>query len=133
MTYTMFAQWLGMLSILFSFSILLNLEYAHNVAKQKIESEDTYLIAGVLPVALGSLILVNMDCFEFCWHLMLTAAGMAILVAGIYRIFFVNHWKKFASNHAEYLPFLLCLFGLMLGVMLIYAGYFAKTVEFSFV
>lgn len=128
MTYTMFAQWLGLVSVIISLGVLFNLEYAHNRVKRMIDNEQNYLATGFLPVSLGALILINADCFEFCWHLTNIIAGTAILLIGMYRIMFVNHWQQFVTKHAEYLPFLLCLFGLMLGVVLVYAGFFAQLV-----
>lgn len=129
MAYTMFAQWLGLVSVILSLGILFNLEYAHTAAKRMVEAEASYFTAGVLPVALGILILINADCLEFCWHLVVIFAGTAMLLAGMFRIMFVERWQKFVSDHIEYLPFLICLFGLMLGVVMIYAGFFAQLVS----
>ncbi len=128
MTYTMFAQWLGLISLILSLGMLFNLEYAHNAVKRMVETDVSYFTAGVLPVALGTLILLNADCFEFCWHLVISLAGAVMLATGIYRILFIKHWQRFMANHIEYLPFLICLFGLMLGFVLVYAGFIAPLV-----
>ncbi|MFZ2314959.1 MAG: hypothetical protein WAW86_04775 [Gammaproteobacteria bacterium] len=128
MTYLMFARWFGLVSVLLSLGILFNLEDAREMAKNMVKSETGYIMGGVLPIIFGSLSLLFLSDFEG-WDLVITAVGTAMLLAGMYRVFFVQHWKATISRHIEQIPFLFSLFGLMLGVILLYVGFIAKSFE----
>jgi uncharacterized membrane protein len=129
MTYMMFARWFGLVSVLLSLGILFNLEDAQEMAKNMVKNETGYIMGGVLPIIFGSLSLLFMDCFDLCWNLVITFVGVSMLCIGIYRVMFVKQWKALLSRHLEQIPFLFSLFGLMLGVILLYVGFVAKTLE----
>lgn len=131
MTYLVFARWFGLVSIILSLGILFNLEDARRMAKNMVETETGYIMGGVLPVIFGSLSLMFVESFELGWTLVITFVGAAMLVAGIYRVIFVKHWKTFLTEHLEQIPFLFSLFGLMLGVMLLYIGFLANVFTFT--
>lgn len=123
MTYVMFARWFGIVSIILSLGILLNLEDALEMAKSMIKTETGYIMGAVLPIIFGTLSLLFVDSYDEGWNLVVNFVGMAMLVAGIYRALFVKQWKALMSKHIEQIPFLFSLFGLMLGVILIYIGF----------
>lgn len=124
MTPLIFARWFGIVTVILSFGILFNLENAREMAKNLVRSESGYIMGGVLPVIFGTLSLMFVDSFEVGWNLVITFVGAAMLVAGIARVIFVDQWDGFVARHIEQLPFLCSLFGLMLGVVLLYVGYF---------
>lgn len=125
MTYLMFARWFGVVSVLLSLGILFNLEDAREMAKNMVKSETGYIMGGVLPIIFGTLSLMFVDSFELDWHLVITFVGAAMLLVGTYRVIFVKQWKALISQHLDQIPFLFSLFGLMLGLMLLYAGFIA--------
>lgn len=127
MTYLMFARWFGVVSVILSFGILFNLEDAREMAKHMIKSETGYIMGGVLPVIFGTLSLMFVDSFELGWSLVVTLVGVSMLAMGIYRVIFVKQWSALISRHLEQIPFLFSLFGLMLGVILLYVGFIAKS------
>lgn len=129
MTYLVFARWFGLVSIILSFGILFNLEDAREMAKNMVKSESGYIMGGVLPVIFGSLSLMFANSFELGWTLLITLVGASTLLVGIFRVVFVRQWKLLIARHIEQIPFLFSLFGLMLGVILLYIGFFAKTFE----
>ena len=83
-------------------------------------------MGGVLPVIFGSLSLMFANSFDLGWTLLITLVGFSILIVGIFRVIFVKQWKALIGKNIEHIPFLFSLFGLMLGVILIYVGFFAK-------
>jgi len=125
MTYLLFARWFGLVSVILSLGILFNLEDALEMAKKMVKSETGYIMGGVLPVIFGSLSLLFIDCYGVCWNMVITVVGLAMLLAGIYRVIFVRQWKALISRHIEQVPFLFSLFGLMFGVILLYVGFMA--------
>jgi hypothetical protein len=129
MTYVMFARWFGLVSVLLSLGILFNQEDAQDMARSMIKTDTGYIMGGVLPIIFGSLSLLFMDCFDFCWNLVITLVGVIMLLIGIYRVIFVNQWKALMSRHIEQIPFLFSLFGLMIGVILLYVGFIASSFD----
>jgi len=125
MDHVLFARWFGIVSVILSLGILFNLEDAREMAKHMMQSESGYIMGGVLPVVFGTLAMVNVTGFDPGWDLVITLVGMFMLIAGLYRCFFVAHWKAMISRHIDQIPFLFSLFGLMLGVILLYVGFIA--------
>lgn len=125
MTYIVFARWFGIVSLILSFGILFNLEDARNMAKNMVNSESGYIMGGVLPVIFGSLSLMFANSFELGWALLVTIVGSSTLIVGIFRVIFVKQWKMLINQYLDLVPFLFSLFGLMLGVILLYIGFIA--------
>jgi hypothetical protein len=126
MTYLVFARWFGLVSIILSFGVLFNLEDARQMAKNMVKSETGYIMGGVLPVIFGSLSLMFANSFEMGWTALITIVGASTLIVGTFRVIFVAQWKHLISRHIDQIPFLFSLFGLMLGVVLLYVGFIAK-------
>jgi hypothetical protein len=127
----MFARWFGVVSVLLSLGILFNLEDALDMAKGMVKTETGYIMGGVLPIIFGSLALLFIDCFDFCWNIVVTIVGASMLLAGIYRVMFAKQWKALMERHLEQIPFLFSLFGLMLGVILLYVGFIADAFRYT--
>lgn len=127
MNYIVFARWFGLVSVILSLGILFNLEDAKQMAKNMVKTETGYIMGGVLPVIFGSLSLMFANSFVLGWQLLVTLVGLSTLLIGVYRVIFVQHWKMLISRNIEQIPFLFSLFGLMLGVILIYVGFIAHT------
>ncbi len=123
MTAVMFARWFGLVSVILSLGVLFNLEDALEMARNLVKSETGYIMGGVLPVIFGSLSLLFIDCFGSCWSMVVTLVGFTMLLVGCFRVIFVRQWKSLMSRYIEFLPFLFSLFGLMLGVILLYVGF----------
>jgi len=131
MDYVLFARWFGVVSVILSFGILFNLEDAREMARKMVKSETGYIMGGVLPVIFGSLSLMFINHLDLTWSLVVVVVGTFMLLIGTYRVIFVQRWKALLSKHIEQIPFLFSLFGLMLGVILLYVGFFAKSFEFA--
>lgn len=130
MSYIIFARWFGLVSVFLSLGILFNLEDAQDMAKSMIKSETGYIMGGVLPIIFGSLSLLFVDGVDAKWDTVVTIIGASMLLVGLYRVMFVRQWKKLMAEHLEQIPFLFSLFGLMLGLILLYVGFLAKNFQF---
>lgn len=130
MDYILFARWFGLVSIFLSLGILFNLEDAQEMARGMIKTETGYIMGGVLPIIFGSLSLLFAHDIEMDWDLLVTSIGAIMLLAGLYRVLFVHHWKTMMARHIQQIPFLFSLFGLMLGLILIYIGFIADSFQF---
>ncbi len=131
MTYIMFARWFGLISVILSLGILFNLEDAQEMAKRMVKSETGYIMGGVLPIIFGSLALMFVDSFDEGWNLVVTAVGGAMFLVGSFRALFVSQWKRIMTRHIDQIPFLFSLFGLMLGVILLYVGFIASNFDIT--
>lgn len=129
MDYILFARWFGVVSVILSLGILFNLEDAGEMAKSMVKSESGYIMGGVLPIIFGSLCLLFLTGLDTGWDLVTTIVGASMLLAGMFRALFVKQWKALISKHIEHIPFLFSLFGLMLGVILLYVGFIAKAFD----
>jgi hypothetical protein len=127
----LFARWFGLVSVILSLGILFNQEDAREMAKNMVKTETGYIMGAVLPVIFGSLSLMFANSLEVGWSLAVTLVGLSTLIIGTYRALFVNHWKKMMSKHIEQIPFLFSLFGLMLGVVLLYIGFFSHAFDYA--
>jgi|SRR6185295_16913555 len=131
MNYLVFARWFGLVSIILSLGILFNLEDARAMARNMIKSEGGYIMGGVLPVIFGSLSLMFANSFVVGWTLLITVVGFSTLIVGIFRVIFVKQWQIIIARHIEQIPFLFSLFGLMLGVILLYVGFIAANFDIA--
>lgn len=129
MTYLMFARWFGIVSVVLSLGILFNLEDAREMAKHMVRSDSGYIMGGVLPIIFGTLSLQFVNGFTLDWELVVAIVGAGMFAIGFYRVIFVNQWRALISRNIEQIPFLFSLFGLMLGVVLLYVGFVSPMFE----
>ena len=129
MSYILFARWFGLISIILSLGILFNLEDAREMAKHMVDAESGYIMGGVLPIIFGSLALIQHNGHYSDWRFVVTLIGIFMVLIGIFRVIFVRWWKKIIHRHLDNVPYLFSLFGLMLGVLLLYVGFFSKIVR----
>lgn len=130
MSYIIFARWFGLVSVFLSLGILFNLEDAQEMAKGMIKTETGYIMGGVLPIIFGSLALLFAPDVDVKWDTVVTIIGAGMVGAGIFRVMFVNQWKRLMERNLQQIPFLFSLFGLMLGLVLLYIGFVAMQFQF---
>lgn len=130
-TYIIFARWFGIISVLLALGILFNLDDARKMAKNMVNSETGYIMGGVQPIIFGTLAFTLNHSFTVDWQLLVTIIGMLMMLVGAYRVLFVDHWKKVMKQNIDKIPTLFSLFGLMLGLLLLYVGYIVPLLEFN--
>ena len=129
MSYVLFARWFGLISVILSLGILFNLEDAREMAKRMVGVESGYIMGGVLPIIFGSLALIQHEGQVSDWRFVVITVGAFMLLIGILRVVFVRLWKKIIHRHIDSVPYLFSLFGLMLGVLLLYVGFVSNAVS----
>ncbi|MBW5802515.1 hypothetical protein FIV31_02500 [Coxiella endosymbiont of Ornithodoros amblus] len=123
MSYIILARWFGLISIILSLGILFNLDDAAVMARNMLHSESGYIMGGVLPIIFGSLAFMKHNSFAPTWQIVVTIIGLFMLGIGVFRVIFVNTWKRLIEEHLDKIPFLFSLFGLILGLLLLYVGF----------
>ena len=131
MSYIMFARWFGLISIILSLGVLFNLDDAKTMAKNMIRNESGYIMGGVLPIIFGSLAFMHHHSFTMGWQIVITLIGMFMLAIGVFRVLFVDFWKKMMHLHLDKIPVLFSLFGLMAGLLMLYVGFLAPMVSYT--
>ena len=131
MSYIMFSRWFGLISVILSLGILFNLDDAKVMAKHMLENETGYIMGGVLPIIFGTLAFMQHSSFKPGWQIVVTLIGLFMLIIGIFRVIFVQQWKKLIQRHLDKVPTLFSLFGLICGLLLIYVGFFEPIVQYS--
>ena len=129
MSYLIFARWFGIVSIILSIGVLFNLDDAAIMAENMVHNESGYIMGGVLPIIFGSLVFQHNN-FTLSWQIVVMIIGLFMLAIGIFRVIFVNTWKKLIEKHLNKMPFLFSLFGLIFGMLLLYVGFFAQIVAY---
>ena len=132
LTYLCFARWFGLVSLFLSLGILFNLDDAKEMAKRMVKEDSGYIMGGVLPVIFGTLAITCYHSVSFGWEFVVTMAGVATTVAGLFRVLFVRQWKSFFQSNVDKIPPLFALFGLMFGLLLIYVGYISPLVRYHY-
>ena len=127
--YIFFAKWFGIISTLLSLGILANLDDAKILARNLINNEAGYIMGGVLPIIFGSLAFLQQPHLGLDRQSFLSIVGIGMTILGSYRVLFVEHWRHLLHKHADQIPSLFSLFGLMFGVILLYIGYLSPIVR----
>jgi hypothetical protein len=129
LNYIFFAKWFGIVSAVLSMGILANLDDAKILAKNLIKNETGYIMGGVLPIIFGSLAFLQQPHLGLDRQSFLSVIGIGMTLLGSYRVLFVDHWRELLHKHADQIPALFSLFGLMFGVVLLYIGYISPIVR----
>jgi hypothetical protein len=125
MTYIHFAKLFGIVSTVLALGMLFNPDNAKKLASELLDSGAGFIVSGVLPVIFGGWIIVNHNVWVLAWPVVVTAIGWMMLVSGVFRLLFVETWTSVMRRHIDKIPVLFSLFGLIVGLLLIYVGFFA--------
>lgn len=131
MSYIIFSRWFGLISVILALGVLFNLDDAKAMARNLVQSESGYILGGVLPIIFGSLAFMEQHSFSATWQLVVTLIGLLMLIAGLFRVFFVDFWKKILLRHLDTVPILFSLFGLIFGLLMLYVGFIAPIVAYQ--
>ena len=121
-----YAQVIGLTLLVVSLGILMNLSHAKEMAAEMIPSSEGFILGGVIPTLLGAWIVTQHNVWTDFWPTTITLVGWFILLLGIFRLWFVETWKKLLLDNIKYLPILFALFAFIGGFMLSYIGFIAS-------
>ena len=125
MTHIVLAQWFGVVSTALALGILFHLHDARLMAEKMIEGPTGYIMGGVLPLLMGTLVLVHAPGWASGWPTVLHLIAGILFVMGLFRVWGVGTWRRLLHRHVAKIPILFSLFGLIFGLLMLYIGYVA--------
>ncbi len=126
MEYLFFARLFGIVSIILGVGILINIEDSKALAKDLISTSSGYILGGVLPTIFGAWVLLHQSFCKHGWSNATVLVGFFMIFICIYRLWFPRSWTRLMNRHIEEIPFLFALFGLGLGILLLYVGFISS-------
>lgn len=128
--YLMMARLFGVISLVMSLGILINIERSRKLADELITTASGYIVGGVLPLVFGGWVLVQRTQWEPSrWGNTVALVGLFMFLIGVFRLWFVKLWKHLMIKYVRYIPFLFSLLGLVLASLLLYIGYVSPGVS----
>ena len=110
-------------TMIISIGFLFHLKHYEQMARKMLGGPSGFILGGVLPVLVGSLVLHFPHPGAKGWQLTLPVIGAILFLVGVFRIWFVHLWVKIISDNMSFVPVLFAVFGLIFGCLLIFAGY----------
>ena len=115
----------GVASLIMSIGFLFHLHHYEVMARKMVGEPAGFILGGVIPVLVGSLLLNFPHSLDHHWSSVLTVISWIIFLVGVFRIWFVHLWIKIISQNIKFVPVLFAVFGLIFGLLLCYAGFIA--------
>lgn len=121
-----FAQLFGIVLVVLSLGILFNFDNSRQLVREMAESATARYLSGVFPLFFGLWMIISI-----CGHCVITGWGdwvvlvvaIILLLAGVFRLLFVDWWVSILRRYVDKAPIFAGLFGLILGLLLVYIGY----------
>ena len=119
------AKFLGVFFLVFGLGILFNREHAAAVSKDIVAHPASQLLAGVLPLLVGSFVIATHNTWVAGWPLLVTVVGWMMLFAGLFRLWFTSAWIEMIESSQEHLAVIGGLITCVIGALLAYVGFFS--------
>ena len=130
MDYLTIARLFGVVSLVMSIGMLINIERSRKLADELIETASGYIVGGMLPLIFGGWVLVQRAQWNHTrWGNTVACVGLFMFLIGVFRLWFVKLWKMMMRKYKKFIPFLFSLFGLVLSLLLLYIGYVSPHVS----
>lgn len=113
----------GVTTLILSIGFLCHLGHYKEMARKMVGKPAGFILGGVFPVLVGSLVLNFHQEWVLGWGLTLTIIGWTLFLIGVFRIWFVHIWIHLIKKYIKLVPVLFAVFGLMFGMLLCYAGF----------
>jgi hypothetical protein len=124
MNHIYLTQAFSITSLILSMGFLFHLKHYEQMAKKMVGEPSGFILGGVLPLLVGSLIIFFPYEHNHHWNALYIIGWILFLVA-VFRIWFVHYWIKILKDNMTFIPILFSLFGLILGMLLFYSGFIA--------
>ena len=82
-------------------------------------------LASIFPLMFGLFIVLNFNRWGFGLPVVLTLTGWYLTLVGVYRLWFSDLWVHMIKEHGTHVVALHALIQLVLGVLLVYLGFFS--------
>ena len=118
------AKFLGVFFVVLGLSFLFNRDHASGVAGDLVKHPALQVIAGVLPLLVGSFVVAAHNVWVPNEAVIVTLVGWLLLLAGVFRLWFVSAWVSMVEKASDHGPVVGGFVALILGALLSYLGFF---------
>ena len=122
MTTAFIAQYLGLLLLFVSLSVLFNRDHAIKVAHDLMQHGASQFIAGIVTVLVG-LFVVLLHTSWIGWEIVVTLTGWFLLVLGVFRLWCPASFAGCLKKHGDKVSGLAGVFFLIVSLLLLYVGF----------
>jgi hypothetical protein len=122
MDYISVTKAFGVTTLVVSLGFLFHLSHYERMAREMIGHPSGFILGGVLPVLVGSVIINFPDSYIQGWPI-LTYIGWVLFAVGVLRIWCIHWWINILKANMAFVPVLFAVFGLIFGCLLCYAGF----------
>ena len=122
MDYISVTKAFGVTTLVVSLGFLFHLSHYERMAREMIGHPSGFILGGVLPVLVGSVIINFPDSYIQGWPI-LTYIGWILFAVGVLRIWCIHWWINILKANMTFVPVLFAVFGLIFGCLLCYAGF----------
>jgi hypothetical protein len=118
------ARFLGLFISIISLGLLINRKHFLEVADNLVVSPSVQLVATILPLILGSFIIVTHNIWNSDWTVLVTIVGWLIFLAGVFRAFFPAAWINIikTKSHGAF-PAVMGVIFFIIGLILLWFGF----------
>ena len=122
MDYISVTKAFGVTTLVVSLGFLFHLSHYERMAREMIGHPSGFILGGVLPVLVGSIVINFPDSYIQGWPI-LTYIGWVLFAVGVLRIWCIHWWINILKTNMTFVPVLFAVFGLIFGCLLCYAGF----------
>ena len=122
MDYISVTKAFGVTTLVVSLGFLFHLSHYERMAREMIGHPSGFILGGVLPVLVGSIVINFPDSYIQGWPI-LTYIGWVLSAVGVLRIWCIHWWINILKTNMTFVPVLFAVFGLIFGCLLCYAGF----------
>ncbi len=115
---------IGMVYVVMGISMFVQKDFYVQLMEEVQNSAAWHFSAGVMPLILGALLVVNQDTWAWDWNLPVTVFAWVMFLTGIFRLWMPSYHKKLVKRIAEedkwiYASSVLCI---AIGLFFIYVA-----------
>ena len=117
------AQILGLIFTVMGLGVLCHRAHIEKAIQDMVKHPASQLIFGLVPLILGSVVIVLHNDWREGWSLLVTLVGWLLFFGALFRIWLVDRWVKMMSSCASCAALYGGVIVTLLGVLLLYVGF----------
>ena len=122
MSTILLGKYFGIIFIILAIGILIHRNHITEVIDDILAHPALQFIAGLIPIILGTWIILVHNMWAYDWSVVVTIVGWLMLLGGIFRLWFFSVWLNLMKKHKASAPLWGGIIMLVIGVLLVYAG-----------
>ncbi|MBN4077287.1 hypothetical protein JYT19_00080 [Sulfobacillus acidophilus] len=119
------ARFLGIFMTVIGLALLLNRAQFKKIIDAVIHNAGLQFMAALMPILIGSAIVATHNVWSNNWTIIITILGWMMILAGIFRSWFTEHWLKLARKvgKKDNIFWVGGIFWTILGLIMLYFGF----------